>query len=115
MERSLPGCFLKLKELLVSAPVLAYPNQDKPFIVECDISNFAISGVFSQYNNYELLYPVYFYSKSLSEAEINYSITEKEHFAIITTFDEWRHLLLYCKFQTQVYSDHRNLIFVSKP
>ena len=109
------AAFLKLKELLVSAPVLAYPNQDKPFIVECDASNFAIGGVLSQYGEDDLLHPVYFYSKSLSKAEINYSITEKELLAIKTAFVEWRHLLLGSKFQTQVYSDHRNLLFASKP
>jgi len=40
---------------------------------------------------------------------------EEEKKAFKTAFVECRHLLLGSKFPTQVYSDHRNLLFASKP
>jgi len=54
-------------------------------------------------------------SKTLSKAEVNYSITEKEILAIKTAYTEWRHLLQGAKHKIIVYSDHRNLLFVTKP
>jgi len=101
--------------MLVSLHILVYPDYDKQFIVECDASNYAIGGVLSQLWEDNELHPVYFYSKKLSKAEINYSITEKELLAIKTAFVEWRHLLMGAKHKILVYNDHRNFLFVIKP
>eukprot|EP00833_Pecoramyces_ruminatium_P004536 jgi/Orpsp1_1/1178568/evm.model.c7180000065884.1 len=107
--------FEAIKQALVSPPVLMYPNYDKPFFVEVDASNYAIGGVLSQYGDDGALHPVYYYSKSLSKAEVNYSITEKELLAIKTAFVEWRHLLQGAKHKVTIYSDHRNLLYATKP
>ncbi len=40
--------FVKLKEALCKAPVLAYPDPDLPYVVNTDASNLAISAVLSQ-------------------------------------------------------------------
>jgi hypothetical protein len=40
--------FDSLKEALTSASVLAHPEFDKPFILSCDASNYAISAILSQ-------------------------------------------------------------------
>jgi len=40
--------FDEIKSKFSSAPVLAYPNRDLPFIVEIDSSNFAIGAISSQ-------------------------------------------------------------------
>ena len=40
--------FNKLKEALISTPVLAYPNYSKPFILETDISLKGLGTVLSQ-------------------------------------------------------------------
>jgi len=109
------AAFKKLKEILTSPPVLAYPDHDKPFFVECDASNYAIGGVLSQQGEDGTLHPINYYSKTLSKAEVNYSITEKELLAIKTAFTEWRHLLQGAKHKITVYSDHRNLLFATKP
>ncbi len=49
----LEDAFNKLKEALSKAPVLAYPDTDKPYIVDTDASNLAISAVLSQVQNGE--------------------------------------------------------------
>ena len=58
--------FKELKKMLVSPPVLIYPDHEKQFIVECDASNYAIGGVLSQIGNDGKLHPVYYYSKTLN-------------------------------------------------
>ena len=103
--------FLELKKRLVSSPILLHPNPQKPYIVECDTSNLAIGAILSQKDNEGKLHPVAYYSRSLNNAEISYSITEKELLAIKSAFSTWRHLLLGAKYQITVFTDHRNLIY----
>ena len=50
--------FEKLKETLVTAPVLAYPNYNKNFIVQTDASLTAIGGVLSQINDNGKKHPI---------------------------------------------------------
>jgi len=109
------AAFHKLKEMLTSPPLLAYSDYEKQFFVECDASNYAIGGVLSQKGDDRTLYTIYFYSKTLSKAEVNYSIIEKELLTIKTAFTEWRHFLQCTKHKIIVYSGHRNLLFVTKP
>ena len=107
--------FNLLKELLTSAPVLLCPDHEKPFVVECDASDYAIGGVLSQEGEDKALHPVYYFSRTLNSAELNYSTTEKELLAIRQAFIDWRHLLQGAKYPITVYSDHRNLLFATKP
>ena len=59
------------------------PDLARPFVVECDASDFATGAVLSQKGADDLLHPVAFYSKSLNDAERNYEIHDKELLAII--------------------------------
>jgi len=103
--------FSELKKRLTSSPVLFHPDNNKPFIVECDASNFALGAVLSQKDDNNKLHPVAYFSRSLQGAEINYTITDKELLAIREAFLAWRHLLLGAKYKVTVYTDHRNLLY----
>ncbi len=103
--------FQELKKRLITSPILMHPDTQKPFIVECDASNFAIGAILSQKDDEGKLHPVAYYSRSLNNAELNYSITEKELLAIKCAFSTWRHLLLGAKYQVTVFTDHRNLLY----
>ena len=103
--------FLQLKKCLTSSPTLLYPDPAKPFIVECDASNYAIGAILSQRDDENKLHPVAYFSRCLNNAELNYSITEKELLAIKSAFSTWRHLLLGAKHQITVFTDHKNLIY----
>ncbi len=48
MDDEQEDAFIKLKEALCKAPVLAYPDPDLPYVVDTDASNLAIGAVLSQ-------------------------------------------------------------------
>ncbi|KAJ1081363.1 hypothetical protein NDU88_001545 [Pleurodeles waltl] len=106
--------FSTLKEAFSTAPVLTHPDADRPFIVEADASDVAIGAVLSERNkDTGQLHPVAYMSQKLNEAEQNYVIAEKELLVICDAFKEWRHHLLGAKYTVTVYTDHRNLKFMS--
>eukprot|EP00833_Pecoramyces_ruminatium_P011005 jgi/Orpsp1_1/1185037/evm.model.c7180000092080.1 len=112
------GCkqaFNTLKTLLTTAPVLLLPEPGKPFILETDASHFALGCVLSQRDENGNWHPVGYYSRSFTKPERNYSITDKELLAIIAGLEEWKHLLIGSKEPVKIYTDHRNLLFASKP
>ena len=85
--------FERLKEAVMSEPVLALPDIHKPFEVETDASDFALGGVLLQEGH-----PVAFESRKLNGAERKYAAQEKELLAIIHCLRGWRHSLLGSKF-----------------
>ncbi|GLB43132.1 putative retrotransposable element tf2 155 kda protein type 1-like [Lyophyllum shimeji] len=87
-----------------------FPDDDRPFRVEADSSDFATGAVLSQQSpEDEKWHPVAFYSKSLNAVERNYEIHDKEMLAIIRALEEWRHFLEGARHKVEVYTDHKNL------
>ena len=72
----------KLKQSLLSEPVLAQAVLGEQFIVYSDASNYAIGGVLSQKIN-DKEHVIWYASRLLKGAELNYGISEKESIAII--------------------------------
>ncbi|KAG5726372.1 hypothetical protein E4T56_gene18941 [Termitomyces sp. T112] len=86
--------FDTLKHAMTSGPVLLFPDDNSPFWVEADSSDFATGAVLSQQSLEDRKWhPVAFYSKSLNMVEQNYEIHDKEMLAIIQSFEEWQHFL----------------------
>jgi hypothetical protein len=76
--------FMKLKELVTSAPVLVLPDDNLPFRLEANGSGIATGVVLSQQNvNDNAWHPVAFLSKALNPVEQNYEIHDTEILAII--------------------------------
>jgi hypothetical protein len=76
--------FMKLKELITSAPVLILPNDDLPFRLEADGSGIATGAVLLQQNvDDNVWHPVASLSKALNLVERNYKIHDTEMLAII--------------------------------
>ena len=69
--------FEKLKDAL-SAPVLAQPNYDREFIIQCDASQIGVGGVLLQYDDDGREHPIAFVSQKLNKAQRNYTVTELE-------------------------------------
>ena len=70
------GALDELKDKLVFAPILRGPNWALPFHIHTDASNRAIGAALGQVEE-ELPFSIYFVSKNLSKAEMNYTVTEK--------------------------------------
>ncbi|GFW11425.1 retrovirus-related Pol polyprotein from transposon 17.6 [Trichonephila clavipes] len=75
------NAFNKLKDALTSAPILAYPEIGKQFILDTDASHESIGAVLSQeIDGQERV--IAFLSKCLSKPERYYCVTRKELLAI---------------------------------
>jgi len=94
--------------------VLAMPDNSLPYHVETDALDFAIGAILSQ-NFDSIQQPIAFISKSFMDTEWNYSTYDKELFAIVFAFKQWRRYLLDVVSTTDVLSDHRNLTFYRHP
>lgn len=75
--RECKGAFCRLKTLLTTAPILAFPTVDGLFILDTDASNTGLGAVLSQVQGGEEKVNA-FHSKSLSKSERNYCVTRKE-------------------------------------
>ncbi|GJS97464.1 RNA-directed DNA polymerase [Tanacetum coccineum] len=95
-----------LKAKVTEASVLALPNFDKVFQVECDASGVGISGVLSQNQR-----PVAFFSEKINDTRRKYFTYDKEFYAIVHSLDTWRHYLLSNEFV--LFSDHEALKFIN--
>ena len=98
--------FEKLKSILCSSAILAFPNENDTFIVDTDASLHSIGAVLSQVQNGQERVIAYG-SKVLSKQERNYCTTRRELLAIVHFVPKWRHFLLAKKFLLR--SDHGSL------
>ncbi|CAM8881304.1 unnamed protein product [Rhodiola kirilowii] len=95
--------FEKLKEALISAPIIQPPIWDLPFELMCDASDYAIGAVLGQRVD-KKLHAIHYTSKVLNGAQMHYSTTEKELLAIVYAFDKFRPYLVGSKII--VFTDH---------
>lgn len=101
--------FQKCKELLTNAPLLQYPDPDKPYILTTDASLNALGAVLSQ-GTVGSDKPVAYASRTLSDTETRYSTIERELLAIIWAVKHFRPYLYGNKFI--IYTDHRPLAWL---
>ena len=101
------NAFKALKEALVSAPVLWYPNVKQRFQLCCDTSLYAIGACLEQTSDGQNWHVVAYGSKALDKTQSNWSATEREGYAIVFFLNKWRHLLLGA--ELEVLSDHHAL------
>nr|GEU66371.1 reverse transcriptase domain-containing protein [Tanacetum cinerariifolium] len=82
---------------------------DMPFEIMCDASNFAISVVLGQRQEKHFR-PIHYASKTMTEAESNYTTTEKEMLAVVYAFKKiWSYLIMN---KSIVYTDYSALKYL---
>ncbi|GJW84406.1 reverse transcriptase domain-containing protein [Tanacetum coccineum] len=95
-----------LKEKLTTAPIIISPDWNFPFELMCDASDFAVGAVFRQRIDGKFK-PIFYASKTLNNAQENYTTTENELLAVTFAFDKFRPYLVLS--MTIVYTDHSTL------
>ncbi|CAL8988429.1 unnamed protein product, partial [Prunus brigantina] len=108
-DKDCVNAFNILKRELTSAPIIMAPDWSLPFELMCDASDYAIGAVLGQRVN-KLAHVIYYASRTLNDAQLNYSTTEKELLAVVFALEKFRSYLVGSK--VIVYSDHAALRFL---
>lgn len=98
--------FNQLKEALCTAPILAFPQKGKEFIVYTDASKVGLSGILCQVQD-GIEKVIEYASKKLTPTESRYHVTELECYAIFWSLGKFEHCLMGVRFQ--VVTDHKAL------
>nr|GEU55048.1 reverse transcriptase domain-containing protein [Tanacetum cinerariifolium] len=101
--------FETLKMKLTEAPILVVPDWNLPFKLMYDASDFAIGAVLGQRKT-KHFHPIHYASKTMTEAQIYYTTTEKEMLAVVYAFEKFRPYLVLSK--SIVYTDHSTLKYL---
>jgi predicted aspartyl protease/transposase InsO family protein len=103
------AAFHKLKEMFITAPILAQWDPERPTVLEADSSGYATGACLSQYDEEGRLRPVAYASQRLSPSECNYEIHDKELLAIIRAIKQWDGELRSVAQPFTILTDHNNL------
>ncbi|GJX39723.1 reverse transcriptase domain-containing protein [Tanacetum coccineum] len=101
--------FDTLKRELTQAPIMIKPDWSLPFEIMCDASDYAVGAVLGQRIDKHFK-PIHYASKTMNEAQENYTTTEKELLAVVFAFDKFRQYLVLSK--TIVFTDHSALRYL---
>ncbi|XP_076935939.1 uncharacterized protein LOC143602843 [Bidens hawaiensis] len=86
------NAFNVIKNKLVEAPIVLSPDWTLPFEIMCDASDYAVGAVLGQRVDKKPV-AIYYASKTLSDAQINYTTTEKELLTVVYALDKFRSYL----------------------
>ena len=95
-----------LKDKLITAPILTFPDLDKEFILDVDASGVGIGAVLSQQFE-EGEKPIAFASRTLTQPETRYTVTRRELLACVEYTQYFRQYLLGKSFLLR--TDHGSL------
>ena len=85
--------FVMLKQALIKAPILQSLNWDLPFMSMCDALDYAMGAVLGKRLDNKPM-AICHASKTLVEAQINYTTTEKELLAVVYALEKfWTYIL----------------------
>jgi len=96
------SAFKKLKQALTSPLVLALPDFDSPFVIECGTSSTRIGAVLMQRNH-----PIAYINQELKSVDKHLSAYESEMLGIILATRKWQQYLLGREFIIR--TDHKPL------
>jgi hypothetical protein len=94
-----------LKGKLTHAPLLQLPNFGKTFELECDASGVDIGAVLMQDGKL-----IAYFSEKLHGPILNYSMYDKELYALVRSLETWHHYLWPKEFV--IHSDHESLKYL---
>jgi hypothetical protein len=80
--------FGALKKILTSTPIIRPPSWGTPFEIMCDASDYAVGAILGQRID-KLPHVIYYASRTLNDAQLTYSTTEKELLAVFFSLDKF--------------------------
>jgi hypothetical protein len=95
--------------LLTSAPSIQPPDWSLPFEIMCDASDYVVGAVLGQRKD-KKPYVIYYASKTLNSAQMNYITIEKELLVVVFACDKFRSYLVGSP--VVVFSDHAALKYL---
>nr|GEW93213.1 reverse transcriptase domain-containing protein [Tanacetum cinerariifolium] len=101
--------FQMLKKKNTKAPILISLNWILPFELMCDARDFSIGAVLRQRHEKHFR-PIHYASKTMTDAESNYTMTEKEMLAVVYAFKKFQSYLIMNK--SIVHTDHSALKYL---
>ena len=99
--------FQVLKNLLINAPVLAFPVFDRGFVLDTDASGVGLGAVLAQKQDDGAVRPIAYASRTLQKHEQNYGVTVLEALGVVWAVRHFRHYLY--GYHCDVYTDHEAL------
>lgn len=109
-----PDCdkaFESIIKSLTTKPILGFPNFSKTFYLSTDASNVGIGAVLSQKDNQDRERVIFYASRSLNQAERNYSTKERELLGIVYAVEKFKYYLHGTEFI--IYTDHHPLTYLN--
>ncbi|XP_070020615.1 uncharacterized protein [Nicotiana sylvestris] len=101
--------FELLKFKLTTTPIITAPDWSLPFEFMCDVSDVAVGAVLGKRIN-KFFHLVYYASKTMNDAQVNYTVTEKELLAIVFAMEKFLPYLMGTK--VIVHTDHAVLRYL---
>jgi hypothetical protein len=95
--------------LLTSAPIIQPPDWSLPFEIMCDASDYVVGDILGQRKD-KKPYVIYYASKTLNSAQINYTTIEKQLLAVVFACEKFRSYLVGSPIV--VFSDHATLKYL---
>ena len=92
-DESCRSTFEVIKSRLVTFPIMLTPDWNNDFEIICDASDYAVGVVLGQRTE-KIFKAIYYASKTFTEAQANYSSTEKEMLAMVFAREKFRPYLL---------------------
>ncbi len=93
-----------LKSALVNAPALAFPDYNVPFTLYTDVSALGLGAVSMQPDARGKNRTIAYASRTLNQAESNYSVPHQETLAVVWALKHFRDIIL--GYPITVFTDH---------
>ena len=95
--------------MLVSPPIMRFPNWELLFEIMCDASDYVIGAVLGQREE-KKAFVIYYASKTLDSAQSNYTTMEKEFLAVVFALEKFRSYIVGSP--VTIFTDHVTLKYL---
>ena len=104
------AAFEEIKSAIEQCPLLYFIREDAPIFLNTAASDYGVGAhMFQTY--FKQVYYIAFMSKSLTGDQLNWSVKEKESYAIVYALKVFEYLLRGRHFQ--LFTDHQNLLYLN--